>query len=174
MLLSALLLAQQLPPIALPSADEAQSVERADVDHVLVITLAYLQMDSQPLVPIEQGNIPLAGRPGLEMALKVARQPNGACPEQSTLLIVADRRVPSFTIQTLEAELSSACFSATWMLVDTTPVSGLAKASEPVSLHGTLTVLPLEERQTGLFSLPLAAPGSAPVRVFSPTATTGP
>ena len=145
MLLSALLLAQQLPPIALPSAAQPQSLERAEVDHVLVVTLAYLQMDSQPLIPLEQGSVPLAGRPGLEMALKVPRLADGACPEQSTLLVVADRRVPSFTTQIVEEELKGTCFTATWMLVEAeTSGSKLAlpKASEPLTLQDTLTVVP--------------------------------
>jgi hypothetical protein len=162
MLLSALLLAQQLPPIALPAAASPQSLERADVDHVLVITLAYLQMDSQPLIPIEQGSIPLSGRPGLEMALKVPTLSDGSCPEQATLLVVADRRVPSFTTQILAEELKGSCFSATWMLVDAElPGAALAlpKASEPLTLQDTLRVVPLSDEETGLYSLVLGPQG---------------
>lgn len=110
MLLFALLSAQQLPPIALPSAAQSQTLERSEVDHVLVVTLAYLQMDGQPLIPLDQGSVPLAGRPGLEAALEVPRRADGACPERATLLVVADRRVPSFTMQVLETELKGSCF----------------------------------------------------------------
>ncbi len=168
MLLFALLSAQQLPPIALPSAAQSQTLERSEVDHVLVVTLAYLQMDGQPLIPLDQGSVPLAGRPGLEAALEVPRRADGACPERATLLVVADRRVPSFTMQVLETELKGSCFSAAWMLVETAPVSALPKPSEPVSLRGTLTVAALGElggsasrsAGPGLDEVPKPGPGS--------------
>lgn len=131
-----------LPPMALPSAPSPSALDRAEVDHVLVLSLAFLQMDSQPMVPLDQGLLPLSAQPGVDAAMNVARAPSGRCLPERSLLVVLDHRVPSVTQSTVEKAVEGACFQTHWLLVGPTSRSELAAPSAPVHLGERLAVVP--------------------------------
>lgn len=141
--------AAALPPMALPSAEVSQRLDRAEVDHILVVSLAFVQMDSQPMLALDQGLLPLAGRPGLDAAMAVAQEPSGRCIPERSLLVVLDRRVPALTQSAVEQAVSSACFETRWLLVAPRSQSVLAQPSAPVELGQDLAVVPFPQVAEG-------------------------
>tara|TARA_B110000483_G_C18054621_1_gene487941 strand:+ start:398 stop:823 length:426 start_codon:yes stop_codon:yes gene_type:complete len=117
--------------MSLPQAVAPEEISRGEVDHVLVLTLAYFQMDSQPLVPLEHGVLPLSALPAVDAAAQVGRAPDGSCGSGASLLVVADQRVPSLTLSTFKDKIRQNCFSRIWRLVQVAEPLALPRSAVP-------------------------------------------